>query len=30
MIDGSSLTNGMYFIQVQTAQGVETIKVLKN
>lgn len=30
MIDGSNLMKGMYFIQVQTNQGVETIKVLKN
>ncbi|MFY8188231.1 MAG: T9SS type A sorting domain-containing protein [Flavobacterium sp.] len=29
-IDGSNLMKGMYFIQIQTAQGVETIKVLKN
>ncbi len=29
-IDSSNLMKGMYFIQIQTAQGVETIKVLKN
>ena len=30
VIDGSGLTKGMYFVQIQTSNGIETIKVLKN